>query len=259
MRSLVEEKGELRKDVVMAATVDEETGSHCGIIPLLEKKVLRPGFACVMDSTEFDAVIAQKGMMHARMQIIGKKAHGAYNWRGESAIEKAAEIIHKLKKLKFKFKKHPNLRGPTINIGTICGGEKVNMVCDLCEFSIDFRFPPGMDPKAVIKRFKSTAASVTPKFKFIIDDLQMPYEISREHPGIKCYMKTAKRLKCPAKFKGSEGATVITLFQKYKIPAFATGWGAHGTMHANDEYIFIKSLYNGTKLLEEYIKEYDKL
>jgi len=38
MRSLVEDGFKPKKDIVMAATVDEETGSYYGIIPLLEKR-----------------------------------------------------------------------------------------------------------------------------------------------------------------------------------------------------------------------------
>ena len=38
MRSLSEDGVKLRKDVILAATVDEETGSKYGIIPLLDKK-----------------------------------------------------------------------------------------------------------------------------------------------------------------------------------------------------------------------------
>ena len=44
------------------------------------------GLALVLDSDDHHAVIAQKGLIHARVQVFGKKAHGAYNWRGVNAI-----------------------------------------------------------------------------------------------------------------------------------------------------------------------------
>ncbi len=259
MCSLVEDKVKLDKDVVMAATVDEETGSHYGIIPLLERKVLKPRLALVMDSDEFDAIIAQKGLIHSRIQIFGKKAHGAYNWRGESAIETAARVITKLKKVKWRYCKHSMLRAPTMNVGVIHGGEKVNMVCDFCEFALDTRFVPGMDPKTILKKIRAVVASEADRFKLIIDDLQQPYEIDRAHPFVKTYLNTARKMGCKAAVKGSEGATVMTFFKKHGIPAFATGFGAHGTAHTNDEYIYIKSLVRGTKMLEQFIKEYDVL
>ena len=259
MRSLVEDKVKLGKDVIMAATVDEETGSHYGIIPLLERGVLKPKLALVMDSDEFDAIIAQKGLIHSRIQIFGKKAHGAYNWRGVSAIEVAARVITKLKKIKWKHKKHPMMHAPTMNVGVIHGGEKVNMVCDLCEFALDTRFVPGMNPADILKRIRAVIKAETNKFKIMVDDLQMPYEIDRKHPFVKTYLRTIRKMGYKATVKGSEGATVMTFFKKHKIPAFATGFGAHGTAHTNDEYIFIRSLVGGTKVLEQFIKEYDRL
>jgi succinyl-diaminopimelate desuccinylase len=259
MRSLVEDKVKLRKDVIMAATVDEETGSKLGIIPLLDKKIIKCGFAVVMDSNEFDAIIAQKGLFHSRIQIFGKKAHGAYNWLGENAIEIAARIINKLKAHQFKYKKHWILRPPTKNIGVIRGGDKVNMVSDFCEFALDTRYLPGMSPQYIIKEIKKIIETETKKYKLIIDDLQLPYEIDKNHPYIKAYLETCRKMGCKATIKGSEGATVITFFKKHGIPAFATGFGAHNTAHSTDEYIYIKSLVKGTQALERYVKEYDRL
>jgi len=258
MRSLVEDGFKPKKDIVMAATVDEETGSYYGIIPLLEKKVLAPGFALVLDSDEFNTIIAQKGLFHMRVQVFGKKAHGAYNWLGENAIEASARIITKLKKIRFKYKKHLFLKPPTINIGTIKGGDKVNMVADFCEFSVDLRFLPGMDPKELLAEIKQIARSEAKRSKVIIDDLQDPYEIDLNNKFVKLWGDAVRKSKAKAILKGSEGATVITFFKKYKIPAFATGFGAHGTAHSTDEYINLSTLSRGTKALEFFVKKYDE-
>ena len=242
VRSLVEDRARLKKDVIFAATADEETGSHHGIIPLLRKNILRPSVALVMDSDECDTIVAQKGLIHFRIKVFGKKAHGAYNWRGVNAIEQAAQIIEKLKKHKFKFKRHPLLRPPTLNIGTVKGGDKVNIVADFCEFSVDTRYLPGTNPKAVLKDVEKIIRSVTSKFKIIVDDLQHPYEINPKHPMVDTYLKAAKRMKIKARLKGSEGATVITFFQDKRIPAVATGYGTHGVAHTTHEYIKIHTL-----------------
>ncbi len=259
MRSLVEDKVFLAKDVIMAATVDEETGSHYGIVPLLKQKVLTPRFALVLDSDEFDTIVAQKGLIHCRLKLFGKKAHGAYNWRGINAIEAASRIITKLKRLKLKFTKHPLLQGPSINIGSIKGGEKVNMVADYCELTIDIRFLPQMEAKDILRQLKEIISSEIKKYKLEIDDIQFPYQIDPQNPYVQAYVAAAQRLGNKPTIKGSEGATVISLFKKYRIPAFATGFGAHGTAHTNDEYIYIKSLYKGTQVLEAFIKDYNKL
>jgi len=257
MRSLVEDGVRLKRDIIYAATVDEETGSHKGIRPLLKKGILRPGVALITDSEEFDCIIAQKGLFHCRVQIFGKKAHGAYNWRGVSAIEIAARVINRLKKHQFKYKKHPLLVPPTKNIGMIRGGDKVNMVADFCEFALDIRFMPGMTAAGVLKEVKRIVAKEAKKFKVIIDDSQKPYQIDPRHPFVKTYVDVCRKMGIKAAQLGSQGATVITFFQEYGIPAFSTGWGAHGVIHANDEYARVKTLYNGARVLEAYLKEYD--
>ncbi|MBF0486402.1 MAG: ArgE/DapE family deacylase [Candidatus Omnitrophica bacterium] len=259
LRSLKERGFSPRKDIILAATADEETGSHEGIKPLLEKKVFTPRLALVLDSVDFDTVIAQKGLLHARVIVLGKKAHGATNWLGVNAIELSAKVIRRLKKHECRFKKHDLLNHPTVNIGTITGGDKVNMVADRCEFSVDIRYMPKTDPKKVISQVKSIISSVTKDYEFIIDDLQLPYEISAKNPYVKSFLEVSRKLGQKARLKGSDGATVISFFQKQGIAAFATGFGKSGTLHADDEYAEIKTLYNGARVLEEYIKEYDRI
>lgn len=258
LRSLVEDGVRLQRDVIMAATVDEETGSHSGIIPLLDKKILKPKVALIMDSDGFDTIITQKGLLHIRIQIFGKKAHGAYNWRGVSAIETAARVINKLKNHQFKFNKHPLLHPPTKNVGVIKGGDKVNMVADFCEFALDTRYLPDMSGQKVLAEIKSIVRSETKNFKVVVDDFQQPYAIAQDHPFVRTYLATSKKMRAPIHVKGSEGATVITFFKKHGIPAFATGYGAHGTAHSTDEFCIVEPLFKGTQLLEQFLKDYDR-
>lgn len=256
MRSFAEDRVTFSRDIIMAATVDEETGSHYGIVPLLDKQILRPQAAVILDSDEFNTIIAQKGLLHCRVQISGKKAHGAYNWMGVNAIEIASRVIMKLKQWRLKFKKHALLRPPTLNIGTIKGGDKVNMVADYCEFSLDARFLPGTKSAELIRDIKAIVKSEAKQFDVVIDDLQQPYEIDASHPLVRTYVNSAKSLGIKTSLMGSEGATVITFFKRQNIPAFATGYGVHGTAHTTDEYARVGMLFNGARLLEKFIKDY---
>ncbi len=258
MRSLVEDGVQLNHDLIMAATVDEETGSQKGIVPLLNEGILKPGYALILDSDEYHAVIAQKGLMHFRVKIFGKKAHGAYNWLGVNAVEIASAVIAKLKTMKFEYKKHSLLRAPTLNIGTIRGGDKVNMVADFCEFSVDMRFLPGTSHQKLLEKVKAVIAAHAKHFKIEIDDVQQPYEIDPKHLFVKTYVDELKAMRIRAGLKGSEGATVMTFFQKHRIPAFATGFGAHGTAHTTDEYARCSVIIKGARLLERFLVRFDK-
>ncbi len=133
----------------------------------------------------------------------------------------------------------------------------MNIVADHCEFALDMRYLPGMDPYKMMDEVKNIIRQVTPKFKIEIDDWQYPYEIEADHPLVQSYLETSKRMKCKTELKGSEGATVISFFKQYGIPAFATGYGSQGTAHTTDEYVKIDNLYRGAKLLEAFLKDFD--
>ena len=114
-----------------------------------------------------------------------------------------------------------------------------------------------MNPQKILGEIKKIISQESKKFKILIDNVQDPYELNRHHPLVSTFVRSAKKKGFCAHIKGSEGATVITFFKKRNIPAMATGFGSHGTAHTNDEYVHIKHLYNGAKVLEQFIKDMD--
>jgi succinyl-diaminopimelate desuccinylase len=256
IRSLVEEKTVLSYNLVFAATADEENGSGLGLVPLLDKGILSPDAAVVLDSDDFSIVVTQKGLIHLKVKIQGKKAHGAYPWRGINAIDSAIKILGALKAYKFASKKNRYLKPPTLNIGTIKGGDKVNVVADWCEFELDFRFLPGMSPKKILLDLKNIIRKYARNFKVEIQGIQKPYCIDEKHPLVRYLMMAMRKIGIRPAIKGSEGATVITFFQDKNIPALAWGFGARACAHIADEYIKIENLYRGTLALDRFLKEY---
>jgi len=257
INSLVEEKQILDYNLLLAATSDEESGSDLGLIPLLKKGILRPDAALVLDADDFVVVVAQKGLLHVKVKIAGKKAHGAYPWRGVNAIAIAVEVLKDLKARKFKYQKNRYLRPPTMNIGTIRGGDKVNVVSDWCEFELDFRFLPGMKAAELLNELKRVTAKHAKKFKIEVEGIQNHYQIDPGHPLVKGFVKALKDFKIKPQISGSEGATTITFFQEQDIPAIASGFGSEGCAHAIDEYVKIENLYKGALVLERFLKNYN--
>ena len=267
INSIVEDGMVLDCNLIFAATADEESGSDLGLAPLLEKGILNPDEAVVLDSDDFNIIITQKGLIHLKVKIQGKKAHGAYPWQGINAIDIAIDILKELKAHKFIYTKNKYLKPPTLNIGTIKGGDKVNVVADWCEFELDVRFLPAMSARAILKYIKSIIQKHVQKFsrksgmprnaaKIEVEGIQKPYWINKNQPLVKYLKMAAKKLKVKSTIKGSEGATTITFFQEKDIPAIATGFGCLGCAHIADEYVKIDNLYKGAMVLEEFIKIY---
>ena len=265
INSLVEDKIILNYNLVFAATADEESGSSLGLIPLLNRGILKPDMAVVLDSDDFNIIITQKGLIHLKVKLLGKRAHGAYPWRGINAIDIATDIIKALKSHQWEFKRNKHLKAPTINIGTIKGGDKVNIVADWCEFELDFRFLPGSSAERILKEIKNIIQKQARKFyrkngmpqnalKLEIEGMQKPYSIEEDHPLVN-YMKEAMRkVHVKSIINGSEGATTISFFQNKNIPAIATGFGTQGCAHISDEYVKIDNLYRGAFALESFLR-----
>jgi len=253
LNSLVEDKKTPQQDLIFAATADEECGSNLGLIPLLNRGAVKPDYALVLDSDEFDIIVTQKGMIHLKVKIQGKRAHGAYPWRGESAVDAAVNIIKELKVQKSAYPKNKYLRPPTINVGTIRGGDKVNVVADWCEFELDFRFLPGQQAAKILENLKKVIKRYASKFKIEVNDIQEPYNIGETHALVKALKKAMLDRGIKSRIKGSEGATVITFFQHRGIPAVSFGFGSSGCAHTSDEFAKINNLYKGAQVLEEFL------
>ncbi len=257
IKSLVEQRHILDYNLILAATADEETGSSLGLIPLLDKGILKPQAGLILDADEFKIVVVQKGLIHLKVKIKGKSAHGAYPWQGINAIDAALKALSEIKSHKFIYKKNPYLRPPTINIGKISGGDKVNVVADWCEFELDLRFLPGMSASKIIQDIRKIIKGYARRFKIEIEAVQPPTQIDCRHPLVE-YLKKAMHsfLKAKPRIAGCEGATVITFFQNKNIPAVATGFSCSGCAHSSNEYIKIDYLYKGAKVLEGFLKNF---
>ena len=254
--TIVEDGIRLDYDLIFAATADEESGSALGLIPLLERKLLKADVAIVLDADDFEIVITQKGLMHLKVRIQGKKAHGAYPWLGVNAIDLAAKIIVDLKSKRKNYVKNKYLREPSINVGTIRGGDKVNVVSDWCEFELDFRFLPGSSEQEILRSLRGIITRYTGNYKIEIQGIQHPYYIDPDHPLVSSLVSAMKSLKIKPRISGSDGATVITFFKAMNIPAIATGFGTEGCAHIADEYASLSNLYNGSRVLVEFLKKY---
>ncbi len=257
LHSLHEDRRKLAFTLVFAATADEESGSTCGLIPLLDRGMLDVDAVVVLDTDDFEIIVAQKGLLHVKVRIEGKKAHGAYPWLGDNAIDRAAAIIADVGKYRFpSAPANKYLHPATVNTGTIHGGDKVNIVAGWCEFELDFRFLPGMSPARILSDLTRILRRRAKKFTLSHSGVQKPYGISEKHPLVACLSAAMRSCRAKPRIQGSEGATVITFFQDKKIPAIATGFGSTGCAHLTDEYVRVDNLARGALTLEKFLLSY---
>src|SRR5690606_16366609 len=130
---------------------------------------------------------------------------GAYGFSAESAVHRMIDLLHDLRGLDgVAVTPPPDLEpvleqsrahmdaeyGPgaadwlvrtSVNVGTIQGGQKVNVVAEACTAQVDFRIPPGMTVGELSGRIDAIVRR-HPRVTFQVRWANEPSVSSPEHP-----------------------------------------------------------------------------
>jgi len=174
----------LTPDVGFAFVCDEETGGEMGIRNLLERGLLVPCDCIIAEPTpRLSPCIGQKGLCRFAMEFHGKPGHGSlYPELGVSAVMEAVKFLSQIDRLHERiYPVEPELqpimeasgrevdelfgkpgmgdliRRINYNPGLIHGGEKANIVAEVCTLEMDMRLPWGCTPEALLDRIRELA------------------------------------------------------------------------------------------------------
>ncbi len=125
----------LRRPVTVFLVSDEETGSHSAL-PHIEREGSQSDAALVLEPCLPGGALktSRKGVGVFRITARGVAAHAGVNFeRGASAIEEISRQIQELYRL------IDPAQGTTVNVGTVRGGTRSNVVADFAEIEVDVR------------------------------------------------------------------------------------------------------------------------
>ena len=167
----------------LALVADEETMGFKGAGYLVEEEILAPDVAIVGEPTSLRVVRAQRGASWFRLATKGVAGHGSAPERGVNAIKHMAEVVLHLEDT-LPDVTHPLLGGPTLNVGTVHGGEKVNIIPAACVAEIDRRTVPGETKESVIAGIEEAVERARKRFPDIDAHLDLAFFAeSFEVPG----------------------------------------------------------------------------
>lgn len=258
---------------------DEETGGRWGTRYLLEddgSEQWRGDCVLIGEPSSLNSIrFGEKGTLRLDFELTAPAAHGAYTHRSEGAIRVASRLIKRLVALEKldlgmdeEIRKHmqqPDVRKiadeimwkgaadamlfPTVNIGTIQGGTKINMIPSECTFAADIRIPIGVKTKAVLEQidiiledFSSASYSIRK------DHSHSPTHSDPKHElvGLLQDNATASGDQTPLAIC-SLGATDCKHFRGHGIPAFAYGPHPRG-MAEKDEKVSAEEFLDTVKI-----------
>jgi succinyl-diaminopimelate desuccinylase len=147
--------GRLKGGLLLVYTAAEETGSQ-GAAHLAASGLLAGGAGAMLvaEPTGNRPVLGHKGAFWLTCSTKGKSAHGSMPQEGINAIYPAARAVVALERLFDDELADPSMGRPTVNVGTLSGGTKINMVPDQATFEVDLRTVPGLEHDALLARVK---------------------------------------------------------------------------------------------------------
>jgi succinyl-diaminopimelate desuccinylase len=149
-------------DLVVALTADEER--NCLGAELLVEEPLFGGLgaALVAEPTALGLYIAEKGAFWVEVTFLGRTAHGSMPHLGANAVAAMAEFLHRWEReYRTDTPVHPLLGTPTLTLGVVQGGVKVNVVPDRCVAQLDMRTVPGLEHADLRARIAAMLDSIT--------------------------------------------------------------------------------------------------
>lgn len=263
VKALKEAGVKLKGSLYLFATVDDETAGKMGLRYVIGEGLekagwAKPDFHILGEPTDLTLCVAFKGRMWLKITLNGKPAHGGNPKAGINAIEKMVKLMDGI--LKLERKEHPLMGEDTINIGTISGGTKTNVVPGSCTLTLDYRYvapETSADIERKLRRLIEEAAAADKDLslaEFEIFERREPLEVAQDLPQ----MQALKEITGEVTGKIPDFGGVLSAGDAYwtitsGIPAVFFGPGSMSVAHTNRECVRIEELENAAKIFALYI------
>ncbi len=153
----------LGRPLHLAISHDEEVGC-VGVRSMLET-LAAEGFTasgCIIgEPTDLQVAAGHKGKVAGCIRCHGEAAHSANPTLGCNAIYLAAGMVEEVRALQNWLRQHGASDAAyavpysTLHVGTIAGGQVLNIVPDRCDMQFEIRFLPGDAPEALLDRLRA--------------------------------------------------------------------------------------------------------
>jgi succinyl-diaminopimelate desuccinylase len=241
--------------VVIVLTAAEE-GGCIGSKKLVETRLLgRAGAMIVGEPTSNYPLVGHKGSVKFHARFKGVSAHGSMPHLGVNAIYKAARALARLEAFDFGVPAHPVMGKPTLNVGTIDGGNTVNAVPDAARIGVDIRTVPGMNHQELIDRLADLLGDASLEVFSDLgpvwtepqqDWMRRVFEICRPYAQEPLEARTAPYMTDAANLrKVYSGAPTVVL-----------GPGEAAMAHQTDEYCSMERIRESVSIYEALIRDW---
>ncbi|ANL69516.1 acetylornithine deacetylase (plasmid) [Rhizobium phaseoli] len=238
----------LRRPIHLAFSYDEEAGCR-GVphmIARLPELCARPLGAIIGEPSNMRAIRAHKGKAAARLTVRGRSGHSSRPDQGLNAIHAMTGVLAcaNVEAARLTHGPFEDVFEPpysSLQVGTLKGGQAVNIIPDTCEAEFEARAISGVDPAVLLAPLRAAAEALPPLgFKVEWRELSAypALSLAADAPLARLLGELTGIEPLAAVSYGTEAG----LFQRAGIDAIICGPGDIGRAHRPDEFIHVSEL-----------------
>jgi acetylornithine deacetylase/succinyl-diaminopimelate desuccinylase family protein len=166
--------GPAKGELIFSFVADEENLGPDGMAFLRKSGKVRPDALILGAQTENNLIVAERGVMWARITTKGRAAHAGNPSAGDNAILRMMRLVGALSSYydKALARRVSGAMKSTVNIGMFHGGHNTNVVPSACTVEIDRRLLPNEKVKDAFKELESVIDGVRePKGTYAVEFL----------------------------------------------------------------------------------------
>jgi succinyl-diaminopimelate desuccinylase len=219
------------------------------LLPFLKSRPdLRCDLAIVMEPTDNGVELGCLGNLNAKLVFRGRAAHTARPWLGANAIHGAVRALAPLTDLPVRDVEVGGLVfREAISITSIAGGLASNVVPDLCEVGINFRYAPNLSPQQAEARLRELLSG---------DRLELQIVANAPPGGVVTANALLDRLRSAADLPvGPKQAwSPVSEFTICGYEAVNLGPGDPRYAHSDEEQVAVDSLVRSFEILRAFLE-----
>ena len=245
----------LKGNLLFAGTAGEEIESMGARELVREQKLDDVGFMVIGEPTANRVITAEKGVLWLELQAKGQTAHGSMPHLGVNAIAHMSRLLEALQAEEIPYEAHPLLGDFTMNIATIEGGVKTNVVPDACRVTIDTRTVIGQDHQQIldtVRQLIDRLCAEDPTLHIEVRSIneRIPLNIPFDDPYVQTFVRqrdlvTGDTSVPTAATFATDGSVFVPA---YDAPMVICGPGLPEKAHQPNEYVEISRLVESARI-----------
>jgi succinyl-diaminopimelate desuccinylase len=206
---------------------------------------LQADLAILAEPTNGAVEAGCQGTLRALVTVRGRRAHSARSWLGSNAIHAAGEVLDRLGTYRAR---QVDIDGCVYREGLqavrIAGGVAGNVVPDVCEVTVNFRFAPDRTLAAATEHVEEVFAGL---------DVRIVDAAPGALPGLDAPAAREFLAATGARAVAKYGWTDVSRFAALGIPAINFGPGDPNLAHTREEHVQVQRIAACTELLRRFL------